>query len=367
MSRVRLPVETCEGLRRYLKFTALVALTALLLWWFARGVNWAQVGAEMAGVNWALIAAGTCVVCATYIIRAVRWHTLLAPVAESSVRNLLAATSVGFGAIFLIGRSGEVLRPTFLSLADRRVRPAAAFVTIGVERIYDMAAVVLIFAADMIWFRAPSGDAAAYERVRQAGFFLLGGFVVGIAALVLFRLRGAQLIGWLDAKFGRAPGVVKRVGAFVTHLLEQLRLALGVLVNARALAATVGWTALLWSSIALANFCVLRAFNLPFGLGETIFVLGWALVGSLVPTPGGAAGAFHVATARGLSFLGVAEAKATAVSIVLHLVLFGPALFMGLYFFLRSDVKLSRLRGAAGETGGGDDDGAARVEFSSAR
>jgi uncharacterized membrane protein YbhN (UPF0104 family) len=123
-----------------------------------------------------------------------------------------------------------------------------------------------------------------------------------------------------------------------------------VLVNARSLAVTIGWTALLWTVIALANWCVLRAFGLPFGASETVFVLGWALVGSLVPTPGGAAGAFHVATARGLSFLGVAEAKATAVSIILHLVLFGPALLLGLYFFLRSDVKLSRLRGAAAQS-----------------
>jgi uncharacterized membrane protein YbhN (UPF0104 family) len=350
-------------LRSFLKFTALVALAALLLWWFARGVNWTQVRAELEGVNWWLIAAGIGVVCATYVIRALRWRVLLAPVAESSVRNLLAATSVGFGAIFVIGRSGEVLRPTFLSLVDRRVRPAASFVTIGVERIYDMAAVVLIFAVNLIWFRAPGADLAAYARVRQVGFFMLGAFVVGIAALVWFRAHAPTLIGWLDAKFERATPAVRRGGNFLTGVLDQLRLALGVLVNASALAVTVGWTAALWSVIALANFCVLRAFNLPFGATETVFVLGWALVGSLVPTPGGAAGAFHVATARGLSFLGVADAKATAVSIVLHLVLFGPAFFLGLYFFLRSDVKLSRLRGAAREASDAGDDAKARVRF----
>jgi uncharacterized protein (TIRG00374 family) len=338
-------------LRRYLKFAVLVALTAILLWWFARGVNWAQVRAELAGVNWTLIAVGVGVVCTTYLVRALRWRVLLAPVAESSVRNLLAATSVGFGAIFLIGRSGEVLRPTFLSLVDKRVRPAASFVTVGVERVYDMAAVVLIFAIDMIWFRAPNGDAATYARVRLLGFVLLAAFAAGIACLVWFRAHAPQLIGWLERKFERASPAVQRVGKVLTSLLDQLRLALGVLVNARELALTIGWTAVLWSVIAVANWCVLRAFGLPFGVAETIFVLGWALVGSLVPTPGGAAGAFHVATARGLSFLGVAEAKATAVSIVLHLVLFGPALLLGLYFFLRSDVKLSRLRGATGEAG----------------
>ncbi len=334
-------------MRRYLKFAALLGLTAILLWWFARGVDWSQVGRELGGVRWSLIAMGSVVVCATYLVRALRWRVLLAPVAESSVRNLLAATSVGFGAIFLVGRSGEVLRPTFLSLADRRVRPAAAFVTIGVERVYDMAAVVLIFAIDMIWFRAPGGDAGAYARVRQAGFVLLAALAAGIACLIWFRARAPRLIGWLEGKFESAPKWVARAGRVLTHLLDQLRLALGVLVSRRELALTVGWTALLWTLIALANWCVLRAFGLPFGASETVFVLGWALVGSLVPTPGGAAGAFHLATARGLSFLGVPDAKATAVSIILHLVLFGLALLMGLYFFLRSDVKLSRLRGAA--------------------
>ncbi|MCA1817789.1 MAG: flippase-like domain-containing protein, partial [Acidobacteria bacterium] len=298
-----------------------------------------------------------------YLIRALRWRRLLAPVAESSVRNLLAATSVGFGAIFVVGRSGEVLRPTFLSAVDPRVRPAASFVTIGVERVFDMAAVVLVFAVNLIWFRAPGGDPAAYARVRQAGFFLLGAFAVGIAALVVFRAHAATVIAWLERKSGGEPTRAKRAARFLTGILDQLRLALGVLVDARALAVTVGWTALLWAVIAFADFLVLRAFNLPFGMDETVFVLGWALVGSLVPTPGGAAGAFHVATARGLSFLGVADAKATAVSIVLHLVLFGPAFFLGLYFMLRSDVKLSRLRGAAREQGDAGEEAIKRAGF----
>ncbi|HVQ36215.1 MAG TPA: lysylphosphatidylglycerol synthase domain-containing protein, partial [Pyrinomonadaceae bacterium] len=92
------------------------------------------------------------------------------------------------------------------------------------------------------------------------------------------------------------------------------------------------------------NLLVLRAFGLPFGLSETIFVMGWALVGSLVPTPGGAAGAFHAATAAALIFLGVNREKAAAASIVMHLVDFGPALIIGLYYLIRGDISLARLR-----------------------
>ena len=352
-------------MRQTLKFTVLLLLTAALLWWFARGVEWGQVRAEVARANLWLVACGIAVVCATYFVRALRWRALLAPLAPASLRSLLAATTVGFGAVFLVGRAGEVVRPAFLPLAERRVRTAASFVTIGVERLYDIVAVVLLFAFNLIWFRAPGGDPAAYAQVSRAGLVLLAAATVGVGSLVWFRGHAPALIKWLAGKLDRGPRVVRRFGSVLTNLLEQLAGALSILTDARELAVTVGLTALLWGLIGVANFCVLRAFGLPFGPGETIFVLGWALVGSLVPTPGGAAGAFHVATARGLAFLGVAAAKATAVSIILHLVVFGPALFLGLYFFLRSDVRLSNLRRSAAERDGAggntiSDDGQAR-------
>ena len=117
-----------------------------------------------------------------------------------------------------------------------------------------------------------------------------------------------------------------------------------MLVNVAELAETIGWTVLLWFGIAAANLLVMRAFHLDVGMAETIFVLGWSLVGSLVPTPGGAAGAFHAATAAGLLFLGVEKETAAALSIVLHLVDFGPALLFGLFYFIRGDLSISKLR-----------------------
>jgi len=89
---------------------------------------------------------------------------------------------------------------------------------------------------------------------------------------------------------------------------------------------------------------VMRAFHLPVGFPETIFVLGWALVGSLVPTPGGAAGAFHAATAAGLLFLGVHKETAAALSIVMHLVDFGPAVLFGIFYVIRGDLSVAKLR-----------------------
>ena len=333
-------------MRKYLKFVALCLLAGLALAWFGWNLPWAEVSEAIRRADWPLIALAVALVWLTYLIRAFRWKTLLAPLApRASLRESFAATTVGFSAIFLLGRGGEVVRPAFLPLRDREVRPGPAFVTIAVERVFDMAAVVVLFAANLLVVSLPVADAAEFARIREAGLVLLVGAVAGLACLVWFRRHAGVATAWIESKTGRMPGTLRRPGKIAAGLLEQLAHALGVLVDARGLLATVGWTAALWAAITAANMLVLRAFGLPLGASETVFVLGWSLVGSLVPTPGGGAGTYHLATAHCLTaYFGFAEAQSKAATIVLNLVVFGSALFFGLYYFLRSGLSLARLR-----------------------
>src|SRR5204863_9144113 len=164
------------------------------------------------------------------------------------------------------------------------------------------------------------------------------------AFLAWFRTRSTMVIEFFERLFSRRRIIPQRLAKLILRLLEQLAQALRVLVNLAELAETIGWTALLWFGVAAANLLVMRAFHLHVGFSETVFVLGWSLVGSLVPTPGGAAGAFHAATAAGLMFLGVSRETAAAISIVLHVVDFGPALIFGIFYIIRGDINLSRLR-----------------------
>jgi len=333
-------------LRKYLKFIVLCLLAALVLVWFVRNLDWAEASAAVRRADWRLIAVAVVVIWLTYLIRAFRWRALLKPLApRASLHEAFAATTVGFSAIFLAGRAGEVVRPAFLPLRDPEVRPGAAFVTIAVERIYDIVAVVVLFSANLLVLRAPGIDAGSYARIREAGLILLVGALVGVASLVWFRRHAGAVTHWLNERLAKLPGVVNRAGRAVTGLFEQLARTLGILTDARELLVTVGWTVALWAAITLANMLVLRAFGFPLGVSETVFVLGWSLVGSLVPTPGGGAGTYHAATAYGLTaYLGVAESEAKAATIVLHLVVFGSSLFFGVYYFLRSGVGFARLR-----------------------
>ncbi len=330
--------------RKYIEFGVLCLLAALLLWWFGRNLDWAQVGLALSHADPYRLTVAILIVCSAYLTRAFRWAALLRPLGAARLSDLFAATTIGFSGIFLAGRAGEFVRPVVLSMRDPRVRPSASLVTILVERIYDMTAVALLFAINLLWFRPQFSLDISFDRVRLAGLIMLTAVVLGIVFLTWFRKRSSFVIDLFERLFTRWHFIPRRLSELVLRILEQLAQALRVLVDFRELAETSGWTILLWFSITGANLLVMRAFHLPVGFTETIFVLGWSLVGSLVPTPGGAAGAFHAATAAGLLFLGVKKEMAAALSIVLHLVDFGPALLFGIFYAIRGDLSVTKLR-----------------------
>ena len=345
---LRLPAEHSIKLksssRKYIEFGALCALAVGILWWFGRQLDWGGVRLAVSQSNRYLLGLAVLVICLAYLFRAYRWGALLAPLGPTSLSHLFAATTVGFGAVFLMGRMGEVVRPAVLPMRDPRVRASSSFVTIMVERVYDMMAVVVLFAVNLLWFTPPTNVGAEFSRVRIAGIVLLVLSIAAVAGLTWFRRRSKSIIGSLEKRLDRLRFMPVRLRRALISILEQLAKSLRVLVDARELAITIAWTAMVWAGITLANWLVLRAFGLRFGISEAIFILGWSLVGSLVPTPGGAAGAFHAATAAGLIFLGVTRETAVAVSIVMHVVDFGPAVVFGFFYFVRGDINLTRLR-----------------------
>lgn len=329
--------------RKFLEFLALLLLAIAIVWWFGRKLDWAQVKSAIAASDWRLILVAFFVLLVAYFWRAMRWRAFLAPLTKASLREIWIATCVGYAAVLTLGRAGEVVRPLVLPMRDRRVRPAASFVTIMIERVYDSITVLLLFAVNLVLF-SPASGASEFARARLIGFALVGALFGFVALLIVFRWRSQKVIAWFDKKIRPEARILGRLKHGIINLLQQLATALGVLTNAKELATTIGWSLALWGSVAAGNLLVFRAFGLPFGVSETLFVLGWSMIASVIPTPGGAAGAFHAVTAGAVILLGVPAEQAAAVAIVIHLVDFLPAALFGLFYFLRGDVTLARLR-----------------------
>ena len=332
-----------KDLRKSIKFILLFLFAVFIFWFFGRNLNWAEVSQSLQRANPVYITLAVLVICLGYLLRAKRWQVLLEPITPTSLKELFATTTVGFAAVFLVGRAGEIVRPMWLPLRDRRVRPSAALVTLGVERIFDLASLICFFAINLIWFDVPVGRENEFAYIKLVGNLMLAGTFLGFIALILYQKFSQKIIARAD-KFTDKKIFPRRGKRILMSILKQLAAALQILRDWREVVAVIFWTILLWLSIAIPTWFVLLAFDLPLSFSDSLFIMGWAAIGSVVPTPGGAAGAFHAATAGGLLFLNVERESAAAVSIVMHLVYFAPAVIFGLYYFLRGDISFSRFR-----------------------
>jgi uncharacterized protein (TIRG00374 family) len=335
----------CIELRKYLKFTLLFLVTAFFLWIFVRKLNWQEVSQSLKQANAWYLGLGAAIISFGYLLRAIRWKVLLEPITPSSLKELFATTTVGFAAIFIAGRAGEIVRPMWLPMRDRRVRPSAALVTLGLERIFDLAALACFFAINLLWFDPPAGREVEFRYLETVGYVLLGSVIAGFVALYIYQRISGRVIAWTGRVLDR-PFIPRRVRRIVLSILEKLSGALEVLKDWREMLLIAFWSFMLWLAIALPTWLVLAAFDLPFTFSDSIVIMGIAAVASVIPTPGGAAGAFHTATATSLMFLSreLTADDAAAVSIAMHLVYFAPALFFGLYYFIHGDISIERFR-----------------------
>lgn len=337
---------------------------ALFVYWFVHKLDWREVWAEVSEANWGRLGLALALLVGTYFVRMLRWRTLLEPMARPSLSALFRATMIGFTALFFVGRAAEmIVRPAALS-AKERVHPSASYATVMIERVFDMVMVVVFFAVNLIFFEYIARDADAMRMfgwIKLTGVLLLLAAAAGIYGLSAFRRKRNGALDYLSRKLARLP---KRISEATMSLLRHISEGLGVLHDARSLSITLSYTVLLWLMVAVAHLLVVRAFGIPYAnvpFTGAVFVMGLSMLGSVVPTPGGATGPFHTATAAALAFLGVEQNKAASVAIVLHIVIFAPATVFGMYYLVKEGLSLGGLR-RIGEQDAGESNAAEPAE-----
>lgn len=330
-----------------LKTILSLLLGGLFVYWFVHKLNWIEVWSEVRRANWAQLTLALALLIGTYFVRVLRWRALLNPLARPPLSALFRATMIGFTALFLAGRAAEmIVRPATLSVRER-VHPSASYATVMIERVFDMVMVVVFFAVNLIFFEYVAQDADAtrmFTWIKVTGVLLLLVAAAGIYGLSAFRRGRNGALTYLERKLARLPqGVSSALMSLLRHISE----GLAVLHDALGLTITVSYTILLWLMVAIAHLLVVRAFAIPYAevpFTGAVFVMGLSMLGSVVPTPGGATGPFHTATAAALAFLGVEQNKAASVAIILHLVIFAPATVFGMYYLAKEGLSLARLK-----------------------
>jgi uncharacterized protein (TIRG00374 family) len=317
-------------------------LTAALLWLFFRDLDVREVWVAIKRANPGLIALAVAIMMLTYVLRAWRWQMLLAPIGQARFRTAFRTTVIGFTATFLLpARVGEVLRP-YLLARQEGFKATATFATVVVERLLDLATVLLLFALAL-----PVAGVDVGPQIRWAGLTVAASALAGLGVLCVLAGHPERLGRWAARLAAVLPA---RAAAAAGRLVTTFAEGLAVLRSPAQLLTAVAWSLPLWITIASTILVCSRAFDLTFSFSGTFLVLGALAVGVSLPTPGGAGG-FHAAYLFAVTgFFGADEDVAGAAAIVLHAVSFIPVTIVGLVFMWQDGLTLGGIRGLGKET-----------------
>lgn len=307
-----------------------------LLWLFVRNLDGEELRRAFASAHLGLLALAVVITLQTYLIRAWRWQALLSPLGRVRFGPAFRTTIIGFTATFLLpARVGEVLRP-YLLARQERLSVSATFATIILERVLDLTAVLLLFAAALPFLRLDVGT-----QTRLAGVVAAGAALAGLVAMFVLAGHPERVGQWVDWFSRWLPArAAAAVGAFARKFAE----GLAVMREPRLLIVSLAWSLTLWISICLGIWLVSRAFGLSVPFTGAFLIVMYLVVGVAMPTPGGAGG-FHLAYQYAVTtYFGATVAQASAAAIVLHLVSFVPVAVLGLVFMWQDGLTLGGLR-----------------------
>lgn len=333
-------------MRRRVRTVFILLLTLGLLAFFLRGADMAGVWAETRRASAGLLLLGLLITACTYAARAWRWQSMLAPLGPTHFGVALRTTIIGFAASAVLpARAGEVLRPYLLARREG-LNATAAFATIIIERLIDLATVLVLFGLFVLLTPADSMAAPAGQlaHVKFWGGLAAAGALVGLA--LLFVLAGhPERLGRIALRVERV--LPARLAALVARLVETFAQGLAVMrVPARLLEA-IALSFPLWLLIALQIWVVSQAFHITFPFSGTFLVVLFLVVGVAVPTPG-QIGGFHAAYQIAVTtFFGVTADRAVGAAIVLHAMSFVPVLIAGLALMAREGLTFSGARALA--------------------
>lgn len=334
------------ALRIGVALVALLAVAAIIAWRLrASHFQWHAFAAAFKGLKWSWFAFSIFLNFGTYFGRALRWEVMIRPLRRKpSIRNIFDATLIGFTAVVLLGRPGELVRP-YLIANKERVPFSSQMAVWLLERIFDLLMVLAIFSFALT--RIPPAAVLAHPTLAEV--LRTAGWMCGALALVCFALlftfgkfpdaarnRLSVALGVVPARFQK--GVERFVSSFLEGMRSASRRGYVALISA--------YTVCEWILITGTTWSVFKAFPVTARLGVTdvCIFLGFVAFGSIVQIPG-IGGGMQVAGVMALSeLLALPVEPSAAVALVFWFVSFVSIVPAGLALAVHEGVNWRKLR-----------------------
>ena len=271
--------------KRILVFGAVLAALCLLIYLQVRAwktFDWAMFWSRTEHVNWLYLFYGLALTYIAYGLRAVRWRIFLKPVCKTTSARLLAPQFVGFAALALLGRAGEMIRPYIIAKKERLTFTSQVAVW-GVERIFDMGSFAVMLAAS---FLSPDLKALAfYHQLREFSFLLIVFIAALVIGLAIVRRSGDAVAQFLH---NRVVGFAPKLAHHLRDKVRSFSHGLETIQDVSSAIQLIALSLLMWMLIAYAYYAVthaypgeLQALTLP----HEIVLMGSSMVGSMLQLP----------------------------------------------------------------------------------
>jgi uncharacterized protein (TIRG00374 family) len=314
----------------------LAVLAALVYLQFRewRTFDWAKFMENTRQVTWRHVFHGVVLVYISYFLRALRWKIFLRPVRkDASTLALVSPTLVGFTALAVLGRPGELIRPYLIA---RRVNLtfSSQLAVWAVERIFDLAAFTVIIVAAIFLpskLRAFAMERPVYYHWLHVAGYLLSGLVLALlGGALLINFKGPAIADWIEQRFSH---LAKNLGHRIAQRVREFAGGLNTIHGAFSLLQISIVSIVMWWLIALSYKEVAHAYGAPMhdmSVTRCLLLMGSSMVGSMLQLPG-VGGGSQLATIEALDkVFHIPRELAVSCGILLWLVTFVAVVPVGL-------------------------------------
>ena len=333
-------VEVSAGLRdrwrsarRWLGLTLGLAISIVALLLAVRNVHLAEVARALAMADAGWLAIGVALTAAGLGMRALRWMWLFDPQHPPWLPTF-DALSVGYLVNNIVpARAGDLVRVYLIGEWAGTPR-AQALATVMVERVMDLAVIVLLLGGLLPWLQLPAWAA----RGGQGAALAVGGALLLLGITARYTEAAAWLVERASRRFLR-PGAARWAG-----LVREWGVRLRLMGTWHPGLTMAGWSIVVWGVGGLSYYAILRAFGLALGVAPVVFLVCVEALGMTVPSSPGNVGVFEYVGVQALALWGVDPATALAATLVLHAVAYLVLTGAGLWSLWRRSLSYGQLR-----------------------
>ncbi len=311
-----------------------------------RGVEWSDVGTELANAQYVWLVPATLAIIAGQWLRGLRWRVLFGRDPSPTTTEAFLILSVGYlVSAILPMRPGDPVR-AWLVGTRTQADGAQAFAAVLAERMLDLFTIAIMLA---LWL--PEMGARLLASELGPGFWerpsLIRWGTLAVVAIVYFIAAAISRSAPVVARMVGGNSLARLAGRFIGGFRSLSELRSASIAGALSIA--------IWILGASGYWAVMRAFDLELGFWVAVFAMCATAVLAIIPSSPGYVGVFHYAVQISLSIAaGVPEHTALAYAVVLHALTIGVLVIIGVVALWALGLSwsgvTSRARAAVSET-----------------